>query len=152
MALINYAIMKEWDGKSEKPDWMRNRACVPCDCEECYFCLNKITSGVAHRSRKSKVVLHYNSARSGQSVQTDKCVDVPVKLEKGCHYCKQCMGKMKGKVLLGKDGRNLTFAQKRKLCTFSRMGCPQPSCNEHICDSCWAEGYTKHNTKKSKNE
>ena len=81
-----------------------------------------------------------------------KCVDVPVNLEKGCGYCKQCMGKMKGKVLVGKDGRNLTFAQKRKLCTFSRMGCPQPSCNEHICDACWAEGYTKHSIKKSKNE
>ena len=112
MALINYAIMKEWDGKSEKPDWMHNRACVPCDCNECYFCINGITSGVAHRSKKSKLVLHYKSARSGQTVQTDKCVDVPVNLEKGCCYCKQCMGKMKGKVLLGKDGRNLTFAQK----------------------------------------
>ena len=37
MALSNYTIMKEWDGHSKKPGWMRNCACVPCDCEECYF-------------------------------------------------------------------------------------------------------------------
>ena len=40
IGLLNYAIAKEWDGKSEKrPDWMRKVDFVPCDCEKCFFCL-----------------------------------------------------------------------------------------------------------------
>jgi hypothetical protein len=139
ISLINYAIEREWDGKSEKPDWMRQRKCVPCSCQECYFCLNGITTGVTHISKNSKLAVHY---KCGATIRTARCVDVAVFLDKGCDYCKMCMRKLKGKI--GKNGNKLTWNQKKNQCTTSTYGCPQRSCNEHVCRACWAEGYDKH--------
>ena len=33
--LLNYAIDKEWDGESERPDWMRPSELIPCNCKAC---------------------------------------------------------------------------------------------------------------------
>ena len=54
----------------------------------------------------------------------------------------ECVIKKKGAV--GKDGKKLTIAQKKKKphCGSSRMRCVQ--CDEHICDDCWKKGYDKH--------
>ena len=38
---INYANEKEWDGESKRTGWMRQKEFVPCNCEECHFCLNR---------------------------------------------------------------------------------------------------------------
>ena len=51
IALINYAIEQDWDGGSERPSWMRQKAFVPCNCGECYFCIHGHTTGVQHRQK-----------------------------------------------------------------------------------------------------
>ena len=65
-----------------------------------------------------------------------------VDLDKGSSYCRMCYRNNKGAV--GKDGKKLTVAQRKKkpCCGSSRMGCVQ--CDEHICDDCWKKGYDKH--------
>ena len=63
IALMNYAIEQDWDGGSEKPSWMRQRAFVPCNCGECYFCIHGHTTGVQHRQKNQKVkMVHVNRA------------------------------------------------------------------------------------------
>ena len=49
MALLNYAISLDWDGKSARPGWMRQKDFLPCDCNKCYFCKNGHTSGACRR-------------------------------------------------------------------------------------------------------
>ena len=60
------------------------------------------------------------------------------------------MRKMKGKVILNNKGKKMSFPEKERICTASRLGCPQPGCKEHICEACWAEGYDKHKKPKRK--
>ena len=93
---------------------MRQKAFVPCNCGECYFCIHGYTTGVQHRQKHRNIKLvHLNS---GTLAQVDKCSnDVYVDLGKGSDYCRQCMCKQKGAV----DGRNnkLDRAIKKRLCT-----------------------------------
>ena len=139
--LMYYAISKAWDGKSERPDWMRQTPFVPCDCAMCYFCLNGHTTGIMHREKYTKVKVVYE--KTGSIVRADECVTDAVDLGRGCAYCKMCFRKLIGAT--DADGKKLTYKQKKKLVkNSSRKGCPQSSCNEHICKECWADGYDKH--------
>ena len=46
LALLNYAIALDWDGSLERPEYMRQKEFVPCDCTKCYFCINGHTKGI----------------------------------------------------------------------------------------------------------
>ena len=127
--MMNFARSKAWDGKSEQPNWMRQGSFVPCNCEECYFCLNGHTTSIQHRAKKQRVKMV--DARTGNVVWTDECLEKRVDLKKGGSYCRQCIRKLEGATSI--DGRLLTFVQKEKLCKTSRLGFPQPGCNEKIC-------------------
>ena len=64
ISLFNTAI--EWDVADEegRPAWVRQGPYIPCDCEECYFCLNGHTTGIEHRGKKQKVTTVFaNGAR-----------------------------------------------------------------------------------------
>ena len=139
IALMHYAIDREWDGEGERPGWMRQKDFLPCDCRKCYFCLKGHTTGIAHK-KKTRVKVF--SSRTGLSTWTDKCTDVAVNLGRGGAICRMCMRKNKG--TLNKDGTKLSCVQRRRLPSTgtSRMGCPQ--CDETICQDCWKEGYDKH--------
>ena len=100
-----------------------------------YFCLNGFTTG----SKKRKLVLHL---KSGETIQTDKCVERAVDISKGSDYCKMCYRKQLGATRA--NGKPLSAQWKRRKCKSSRPGCSQPSCMEHICKLCWTEGYDKH--------
>ena len=143
--IMNYAISKAWDGKSDRPDWMRQGPFIPCDCKECYFCLNGHTTGISHTKKaKVKVV----SLRKGLVSWTEECTEVAVNIGRGSDFCRQCMRKNKGAT--DQNGKKLSYRQRQKLKStkYSRMGCPQ--CDEHICQACWTEGYDKHQQMKSK--
>ena len=116
---------------------------MPCDCKECYFCLNVHTTGISHKVKKMKVKVV--CAKSGLKQWTKECFDVRVDLGKNVSYCRQCYRKLHGAV--GANGIKLNTKQKRKKCNASRMGCPQPGCSEEICEDCWAEGYDRHKGK-----
>ena len=140
--ILSYAISNAWDGRGERPDWMRQGPFVPCECDKCYFCLNGHTTGIGHQKKYQKIkVIH---TKNMKITRVGRCTNDWLPLGKGSSYCRMCMRKLH--LVTGKDGKTLTSIQKRKLCTNSTKGCPQPGCNEHICWSCWDEGYDKHST------
>ena len=69
LAIINLGIRMSWDGKSKRPNWMRQHELAPCECEKCYFCLNGFTNGMSHE-RKSETIVVY---RCNKRVKTGKC-------------------------------------------------------------------------------
>jgi len=136
LSIMNYGVGLHWDGKSAtRPNFMRQGAFVPCDCDKCFFCLNNITSGITHRpSKTEKVVVQY---KCGTRVKTNQCTGERVDLGLGCNYCRMCYRK-----LLGTTASEQRAAVRKRMCRASRMGCP--ICNEPICKECWGEGYNKH--------
>ena len=138
IALMNYAIEQDWDGVPKRPSWMRQKAFVPCNCGEWYFCIQGHTTGVQDRQKKQKVkVVHL---KSGTLARADKCSNaVYVDLNKDSSYCRQCMRGLHGAV--ESKGNNLNKPAKRRLCTYSSKGCPQVGCREQICNVCWEKGY-----------
>jgi hypothetical protein len=117
----------------ERPNFMRQDPFVPCDCGKCFFCLNGITTGIAHPpTKKAKVTVEY---KCGTRVTTNKCTDVRVSLGLSSgKYCRMCYRKQLTTELSAKD--------RQQRCRTSRMGCP--ICKEPICKECWKEGYDKH--------
>ena len=98
-----------------------------------FFCLNGITTGIAHPpTKKAKVNVEF---KCGTCVTTNKCTDVRVSLgmESGS-YCRMCYRKQLTTELSAKE--------RRKTNRTSAMGCP--ICKEPICKECWKEGYDKH--------
>ena len=118
ISIINRAIAMEWDDESKRPDWMRQKEFVPCNCGDCYFCLNGYTTGIQHRAKKQKLKLV--CPRTGTITRTDKCVDEAVPLDRGSDYCRQCMRNCIGEI--GKNGKKLNFRKRKKLCTYSTKG------------------------------
>jgi hypothetical protein len=101
----------------------------PMRLQQMFFCLNGITTGIAHPlTKKAKVTVEY---KCGTCV-TNKCTDVRVSLgmESGC-YCRMCYRKQLTTELSAKE--------RRKTRRTSSMGCP--ICKEPICKECWKEGY-----------
>jgi hypothetical protein len=142
IALLNYAIGAEWDDLSKpRPEWMRSRDWVPCDCGACFFCLNGLTNGIMHR-KKRKVVTTFVQHDNSRTKQKG-CTDKPVNLGRGSDYCRMCLRKMNANPT--EEWEKMNARQKQKMCKTSRLGCP--SCNEHICKSCWVEGYDMHVTR-----
>ena len=86
---MNYAIRHAWkDLNGPKPNWMRQTELIPCECKKCFFCLNKLTSGIAHKRKHGAVptAIHQDN----KSTKTVRCTDMRVNLDAGCDYCKQC--------------------------------------------------------------
>ena len=137
IAMMNYGIAMEWDGQSDtRPDWMRQNSFVPCDCEKCFFCLNGLTNGIAHKSKKRKVTINY----AGSRITTDKCTTKRMNFGmKNSDYCRMCYRK---------QDDSLSSVAKKDRCKTSILGCPQ--CHEPICKACWEEGYDRHAGKKPK--
>jgi hypothetical protein len=105
LSVMNYGIGLQWDGESDKrPNFMRQDPFVPCDCNKSFFCLNGITTGIAHPPKKtSKVVVEY---KCRTRVTTNKCSDVRVSLgmESGS-YCRMCYRKQLTTELSAKERR-----------------------------------------------
>jgi hypothetical protein len=141
MTLINYALENEWeDIEGPRPNWIRQREFIPCDCNNCFFCLKGLTNGIAHKKpRQTKTLfIQCNNSRTVQKGCTDKQVD----LKRGCSYCRMCFRKSKGAV--GADGKKMSAAMRKRkpYSNSARLGCP--SCDEPICEKCWAKGYDMH--------
>ena len=147
--IMKAGLEMDWTDEDERPDYMPQGAFTPCDCGECYFCLNGYTTGIAHAEdgkRKKRgpgrppIDVHY--AERGAVLQTNKCTEVKdrVKLRNNGKYCKMCY--RKELVLNATCQVKLNATQMQSRCRSSYMGCP--FCQEEICKSCWLEGYDKH--------
>jgi hypothetical protein len=126
LALLNFAIGLEWDGKGPRPSRMQQTDFVPCSCKKCYFCLHGLTGGVEHKRKKQKVTVEY---ACGSHMRTDKCTTnrVHLKNKKGNllqsgQYCKMCYTN---------QPKHLGKKVRKGKCHSSVMGCPQ--CKETIC-------------------
>ena len=129
IALMNYAIEKEFKKNGKRPGWVRQMEFVPYDCKKCYFCLNGHTTGIVHSRKRAVTVVFANGVR----LKTKKCVNVRVNIGKNPDYCKMCYRK---------QDPSLTYKERRKNCRSSRLGCFH--CGEHVCKECWDEGYDMH--------
>ena len=127
MALLNRAIEWDWTG-DKRPQWVRQRDWIPCDCEECYFCLNGLTNGIDHVRNKKVITVFANGAKR----RTHGCTEerVPIKTR---GYCRMCYRQ---------QSDDLSENEKRKRCRSSRKGCIK--CQEPICATCWGQGYDWH--------
>ena len=57
-ALINYALEHEWeDLDGPRPNWMRQKEFLPCDCKKCFFCVKGLTNGISHKRKEETVVV-----------------------------------------------------------------------------------------------
>ena len=74
LSVMNYRISVQWDVESdERSNFMRQDPFIPCDCNKCFFCLNGITTGIAHPpKKKAKVIVEF---KCGTRVTTNKCTD-----------------------------------------------------------------------------
>ncbi len=133
---MNYAIRHAWpDLNGTKPNWMRQAELIPCECKKCFFCLNNLTSGIAHKRKRGAVTTFIH--RDNKRTKTVGCTDKRVNLQADNDYCKQCYRERPG-----------TREQKLHKINKSRLGCP--NCGEHICKYCWAKGYDMHQKPQSR--
>ncbi len=135
LSIMNYGIGLQWDGESAtRPNFLQQTAFVPCDCGKCFFCLNGITTGIAHPpSTRAKVTVEY---ACGTRVKTNKCMSDRVNLGlKSGEYCRMCYQKQVSTELVKAKGR-------KQRCRTSRLGCA--ICKEPICTEYWKEGYDRH--------
>ncbi len=57
--LMNCSICCEWEGVSkERPSFMQKGPLVPCECNECFFCVKGSTNGIIHRPSKKAWSMH----------------------------------------------------------------------------------------------
>jgi hypothetical protein len=141
MALINYAIGKAWpDTEGPRPTWIRQTEFLPCDCGQCFFCLNGVTSAVVHKHKleEAKATVLVAKDRSTRKIKghTQQRVDLQI----GSSYCRQCLKIIRGTA----RGKEMTSSEAKKQCYTSRLGCP--ACEEQICGNgkCWEKGYWPH--------
>jgi hypothetical protein len=137
-ALINYALEHEWeDLDGPRPNWMRQKEFLPCDCKNCFFCLKGLTNGIAHKKQKSTrtIFVQHDNSRT----MTKDCTTKRVGLKRGSQFCRMCYRKQCNGT---EEERARSMREKQNACKFSTMGCP--SCDELICKDYWAEGYDRH--------
>jgi hypothetical protein len=124
MALLNYAISLDWDGKSARPGWMRQKDFLLCDCTKCYFCKNGHTSGACRKRDREYTV----AFKCGKQQRTKKCKTERVTIATSGDYCRQCYKK---------KPKDMPCDKKKKECNKSKMGCG--SCQVLVCSECWPE-------------
>ncbi len=129
IVLVNHAIKAEWtDLDKPRPKWMRQAQLLPCECNKCFFCVNKLTNGIHHKESLKVIVYH-----SKGKYKTNKCTEERIALWSSGSYCRQCYRNMP---------KGMDSKEKRRSCKTSKMGCP--SCWEPICNACWENGYDQH--------
>ena len=130
--LLNRALklaFEELEEGEDRPDFMRKHPFVPCDCDQCYFCKNNYTNGIAHADR---MVAEYGDKSSGKRKRVvTECDEDRVVLArlKGGQECKVCMDRLKA------ENPDHSYKVRRSNAGRSRMGCRL--CDQPVCDDCW---------------
>ena len=126
IALMNAGISRDWkDPKtnnkpSDRPSYVRKQDWIPCDCKQCFFCLNNLTCGVTHPNRGIK--------RQPKSTERQPCTP-RMKLGKTARYCEICVSEQTS------ANPNMTVRAARKLCKATTMGCL--TCQSYVCEKHW---------------
>ena len=123
LALMSCAISLDWDGQGDRPDWMRQKEFVPCNCKKCYFCKN------GHTGNNQEYVAEF---KCGKRLRLRGCSDERMKILNYSDYCRLCYRNNPG---VDAAGNTLNNKRKRAACRRSSYGCP--ICKEPICATCW---------------
>jgi hypothetical protein len=102
-----------------------------------YFCLQGLTTGIAHKHDLKRPVAVYYGRDSKRTRKVTGCVDKRVNLQRGIQHCRQCYRERTGTHLEKMDGIPKTY-----------LGCP--GCEEQVCGNCWKKGYDMHMKPSSK--
>ena len=122
--LMKAGIAMDWKDltdKKQKPVCIRKHDWIPCNCKICFFCVNGLTCGVAHKTRGAKrnTPSHARPAcskdRMPMGTQNSSC-------------CAMCIWRGKA------ANPGMTLTKIRESCTQSRLGCL--TCQEHVCEEC----------------
>ena len=147
ISLIKFGIEYDLKNKArlgytgDYPNWMRLGALEPCDCGQCFFCVNGLTNDIAHKDTVKRKSAKKNKKEVVEcSEERVVCTKEDGQPYKWNDFCRMCYRKQKNDV--GVDGKNLAWKVKAKKSRLSKMGCA--NCNEPICTECWEEGYDMH--------
>ena len=128
LALMNAGISRDWkDPKtnnkvSDRLLYVRKHDWIPCDCKRCFFCLNKMTCGVAHPNRGIK--------KQPKSHERPAC-SPRMKLSKTTQCCEICVAEK------ASENPNLGQREVRKLRKTTYMGCL--TCRSYVCGQHWSK-------------
>ena len=132
MALINYALENEWeDINGPRPNSMRQRKFIPCDCKQCFFCKKGFTTGIAPKRKAKNVFVETNKKRPvvvGHTMYASNCRRRRVALIAECVTATGSCA----------DGKKLTAEEKKSNCNWSTMACVEY--DEQVCHVCWEKG------------
>jgi hypothetical protein len=128
ISLMNRAISLDWDGRSDRPNYMRQRDFEPCDCKRCYFCKNGHTGRICNKMKQDYVMQY----KCGKRLRKRGCSDVRVKVLNNSDYCRMCYRNHPG---VDASGNAINSKERKAACNQSYLGCP--SCEEPICKKCW---------------
>jgi hypothetical protein len=125
MQLMEKGVRLDWEtpyNEASKPKWIRHTSYIPCECKQCFFCLEGKTTGTAHKHPNTEHKLP-NAATKDTVV---KCTCVKSNLPED-------------RVEIKKNNSRCQICHKHR----SRKGCP--CCNKVVCEHCWpAFDHFKH--------
>jgi len=129
--IAEYAIRLDWNGTPEtnpngRPAWMRQKALIPCDCGECFFCKTGMTNGITHKTVTIPPPKHQ---------VPEQCNATRKQVHEYTGYCCVCMKEAKDQYSGSLSGK----ARKQELrrhCGKTRKGCTQ--CQALVCDNHWS--------------
>ena len=114
---LNFAI--DYDMKNillgQKPSWIRQSDPISCNCNKYYFCINSMTTGIAHKTtKKRKIVIE--SYKTSERLTTKDCIKIRVDLKRGNQYCHMCYRNQPD---------TMSKSEKKKSSKSLRLGCLQ---------------------------
>jgi hypothetical protein len=130
----------ELEDGEERPDFMRKTPFVPCDCDECYHCMNGHTNGIAHADRM--IVEYGDSSGNKRKHVVTECDEERMsieRLQKG-QKCQVCMDALKI------SHPQLKYGDRRNLARTSTKGCRL--CDQPVCEICWPNYEHRHKKRK----
>ena len=121
--LISRGIKMDWSDIADvdnKPVYMRKQDYVPCECNVCFFCTNRLTYGIDHKKKGKR---RSRSHRPECPIKRAAVTETP-------RRCILCMINQRAL------DPTLDFDNLEKLCKKTRLGCT--TCEANVCAECWS--------------
>ena len=98
--------------KEPRPEWMHKSDFIPSDCYKFCFCINNLTTGIQHKTRKvtKTVFIQHDNSRTVQKGCTTKRVN----LQRSGHIRKLCASE-------DEEIQAMNSKTKKKLCNTSKF-------------------------------
>ena len=127
LSLMEHGIRMDWNApydETAKPRWMRQHEYVACNCNTCFFCKERKTTGIQSWPR---------TGTPSNKRKEPTCDGERIDLGKsGGKYCRACYRKRRNT-----HSKIETSGASKSKCENSRLGCS--NCQEPICDACWED-------------